>query len=357
MIDKEVWGTGQQQPRPAQAPRAQTQAQTAPQTGVPDQYQGWNPGNQYQITPNQWAQWGGGGDWQPGWYRKPSDPGHVVYNEQYGYQDWPTAYGGGDLTPNWDISGFAADPDRNKANIPGFPQYNAAQNQTQQNPWANLWSQYFSQQPQSYQPGVPQTPPIQPGVPQQPPGDVMPGVPQTPPGEMTGNYPTQSPVPMGTPQTPPVPMGMPQQPPGPIQPGVPQTPPVAMGIPQTPPIPMGYPDVPMGGPDPGAPGGPGPNIPMGMQNGPVAMGGPDGPANADSRNRRTKGLGTYDWRGPLDTAGDTLNQFAEGRPYQSPWQWGQASDTASQFARDGRPVDYQSWWNAQQPVLQRTSFI
>ncbi len=106
---------------------------------------------------------------------------------------------------------------------------------------------------------------------------------------------------------------------------------------------------------------------MGMQNGPVAMGGPDGPANADSRNRRTdgpanadirnrrkKGLGTYDWRGPLDTAGDTLNQFAEGRPYQSPWQWGQASDTASQFARDGRPVDYQSWWNAQQPVLQRT---
>ena len=67
-----------------------------------------------------------------------------------------------------------------------------------------------------------------------------------------------------------------------------------------------------------------------------------------------QGMGTYDWRAPLDQAGQTLGQFASGMPYQQPWQWGQASDVASQFAQNGAPVDYSSWWEAQQPVLQRT---
>ena len=201
---------------------------TAPAAPViPDQYQGWNPGQQYQITPAQWAQWGGGGDWQSGWYRKPSDPGHVVYNEEYGYQDWPTLYGGGTLTPNWDISGFAADADRDKANIPGF-----GGTQSQGNPWQDWMNQYMQSGGGGY----------------------------TAPATGTGG-------------------------------------------------------------DQGGSGG---------------------------------GLGTYDWRTPLDMAQQTMGQFAGGMPYNTPGQWGQASNVASQFAQNGMPVDYQSWWDAQQPILQRT---
>jgi hypothetical protein len=246
MIDKDVWDTG-----------TQGNTQTQATSGIPDQYQGWNPGQQYQITPHQWAQWGGGDNWQPGWYRKPSDPAHVVYNEQYGYQDWPTAYGGGTLTPNWDISGFASDPDRDKANIPGYPQYEQKQQQDAWGNWQNLWNNFWgqnAQQPQTQgQTGLP------PGV------------------EM---YST------------------------------------AQGD--------GKVDV-SGAGGGGSPGG-----------------------------SRTGGLGMYGWRPPIDMAGQVLGGYAQGIPYNAPWQWGQASDVASQFAQSGNPVDYQRWWDAQQPVLQRT---
>lgn len=86
---------------------------------------------------------------------------------------------------------------------------------------------------------------------------------------------------------------------------------------------------------------------------PIPYGQPQAPPSSDGR-RDAQGMGTYDWREPLSQAQNTLGQFASGMPYNAPWQWGQASDVASQFAESGSPVDYQGFWDAQQPVLQRT---
>ena len=196
----------------------------------------WNPGGQWAITPAKWDAWGGGDSWQQGWYRHPDDPGHVVYNPQYGYQDWQDVFGGADMTANYDISRFSDRIAETQADkTPGVA-----------NPGTNPWQDFFKQFSQSWgQPGPT-------------------GPPQT--------------IPYGTPQTPP---------------------------------------------------------------------------SSDGR-RDAQGMGTYDWREPLSQAQNTLGQFASGMPYNAPWQWGQASDVASQFAEGGSPVDYQGFWDAQQPVLQRT---
>ena len=227
-------GAGGTQPTVSPPAAPQTSPGGPPATvgtsGMPDS--SWNPGAMWAITPQKWQDWGGGDTWQSGWYRHPNDPGHVVYNQDYGYQDWQDVFGGADMTANYDISRFAdriAETQADKAPTTS--------------PWGN-WQQLLSQ------------------------------------------------------------FFGPQSPSGPSAPTDPNA-------------------IPMGGPSPGTPG------------------------TEDSMN-------TYDWRGPLDTAGDTLNQFAQGMPYNSPWQWGQASDVASQFAQNGMPVNYSSWWEAQQPVLQRT---
>jgi len=82
--------------------------------GVPD----WSTlgyGKQHEITPDQWSAWGEGA-YQPGWYRRASDPMHMVAHQQYGYQNWPDVYKEGfSPTANWDMSGFQT-PERNKAN-------------------------------------------------------------------------------------------------------------------------------------------------------------------------------------------------------------------------------------------------
>ena len=53
MIDPRTFNRG--------APAQPVTPQATPQApAIPEQYQNWNPGAQYQITPNQWAEWGGG---------------------------------------------------------------------------------------------------------------------------------------------------------------------------------------------------------------------------------------------------------------------------------------------------------
>lgn len=229
----------------------------ATQTTIPEQYQNWNPGAQYQITPQMWQDWGGGDTWQSGWYRHPNDPGHVVSSQDYGYQDWEDVFGGNQMTSNWDIARFS---DR-------IPETQAQGQQGSSGNWQDLWNQYFGQQGQQGQQNT---------------ADTWQSFGQQ--GVQPGSW-------------------------GRVGPG---------GI-----NPEEYPS--MSGPNDQRIGG--------------GTGG---------------GMGTYDWRQPLDMAQNTLGQFAGGMPYNTPWQWGQASDVASQFAEGGMPVDYQGWWDAQQPVLQRT---
>ena len=107
-------------------------------------------GKQHEITPEQWSAWGGG-EYQPGWYRRASDPMHMVANQQYGYQNWPDVYKQG-FTPtaNWDMSGFQT-PERNKANYVWqdgkYVPKELANQGTQtggQGEWAKWFSQFFS---------------------------------------------------------------------------------------------------------------------------------------------------------------------------------------------------------------------
>jgi len=70
----------------------------------------WEQRNQYSITPEKWAAWGGDpAKYVPGWYRNPNEPGHVAFSGDYGYQDWQAildAYNSGNInfTPQWDYN-------------------------------------------------------------------------------------------------------------------------------------------------------------------------------------------------------------------------------------------------------------